>query len=229
MKILVVGQGGREHVLVWKLAQCAGVEKVYCAPGNAGTAADGENVPIASDDIGRLMSFAKHNEIDLTVVGPEAPLVAGIVDEFQQHGLRIFGPQKGAAQLEGSKAFSKDIMNKAGVPTAAWKDFTRLEEAHSYLDAMDEGPVVVKADGLAAGKGVSVCSNIAEAKEAAGQMLKEQVFGNAGNRIVIEECLEGQEVSILAIVDGETIIPLETSQDHKRALDGDEEIGRAHV
>ena len=222
MKILVVGQGGREHVLVWKLAQCAGVEKVYCAPGNAGTAADGENVPIASDDIGRLMSFAKHNEIDLTVVGPEAPLVAGIVDEFQQHGLRIFGPQKGAAQLEGSKAFSKDIMNKAGVPTAAWKDFTRLEEAHSYLDAMDEGPVVVKADGLAAGKGVSVCSNIAEAKEAAGQMLKEQVFGNAGNRIVIEECLEGQEVSILAIVDGETIIPLETSQDHKRALDGDE-------
>ena len=222
MRILVVGQGGREHVLVWKLAQCEGVEKVYCAPGNAGTAVDGENVPISSDDIGRLMSFAKHNDIDLTVVGPEAPLVAGIVDEFKQHDLNIFGPSKAAAQLEGSQAFSKEIMSKAGVPTAGWKDFTRLEEAHVYLDAMETGPVVVKADGLAAGKGVSVCSTIDEAKDAAARMLREQVFGNAGSKIVIEECLEGQEVSILAIVDGDTIIPLETSQDHKRAHDGDE-------
>lgn len=222
MKILVVGQGGREHALVWKLARCAQVEKVYCAPGNAGTAIDGENVDIASDDIGRLMSFAKHNQIDLTVVGPEAPLVAGIVDEFKTHGLKVFGPSKSAARLEGSKAFSKDIMKKAGVPTAAFKAFTRLEEAEAYIDALEEGPLVVKADGLAAGKGVSVCENRAGAKAAAASMLKDDQFGTAGRRIVVEECLEGQEVSILAIVDGETIIPLETSQDHKRAHDGDQ-------
>lgn len=222
MRILVVGQGGREHALVWKLAQCAGVEKVYCAPGNAGTAIDGENVNIPSDDIGRLMSFAKHNGIDLTVVGPEAPLVAGIADEFEAQGLKLFGPSRAAAQLEGSKAFSKNIMKKAGVPTASWRSFTRLEEAHTYIDALDEGGVVVKADGLAAGKGVSVCSNKEEAKAAATAMLQDDRFGEAGQTIVIEECLEGQEVSILAIVDGDTIIPLETSQDHKRALDGDQ-------
>jgi len=221
MKILVVGQGGREHALVWKLAQCRGVDKVYCAPGNAGTAVDAENVNIASDDIGRLMSFAKHNDIGLTVVGPEAPLVAGIVDEFQSHGLNIFGPRKAAARLEGSKAFCKDIMKKAGVPTAAFKTFTRLEEAHAYIDAMEDGPLVVKADGLAAGKGVYVCNTQAEARSAAEAMLKNDSFGAAGRKIVIEECLEGQEVSILAIVDGDTIIPLETSQDHKRAYDGD--------
>lgn len=222
MKILVVGQGGREHALVWKLSQCPGVEKVYCAPGNAGTAVDGENVNIAADDLGRLMSFAKHNEIDLTIVGPEAPLVAGIVDEFKSHGLKVFGPSKAAAALEGSKAFSKDIMKKAGVPTALYKSFTRLEEAHAYIDALEEGPLVIKADGLAAGKGVHVCSNLAGAKAAATVMLQDDIFGAAGRKIVIEECLEGEEVSILAIVDGDTIIPLETSQDHKRAHDGDE-------
>lgn len=222
MKILVVGQGGREHALVWKLSRSAGVEKVYCAPGNAGTAVDGENVNIASDDIGRLMSFAKHNNIDLTVVGPEAPLVAGITDEFRAHGLKVFGPSKAAARLEGSKAFSKDIMKKAGVPTAAYKSFTRLEEAHAYIDALEDASVVVKADGLAAGKGVIVCTSHEEAKAAATQMLQNDQFGKAGRTIVIEECLEGQEVSILAIVDGDTIIPLETSQDHKRAHDGDE-------
>ena len=222
MKILVVGQGGREHALVWKLSQCAGVEKVYCAPGNAGTAVDGENVNIPSDDLGRLMSFAKHNDIDLTVVGPEAPLVAGIVDEFESQGLKIFGPKKAAARLEGSKAFSKDIMKKADVPTAAYQSFTRLEEAHVYIDAMEDTPLVVKADGLAAGKGVTVCSNAAEAKAAAADMLKDDAFGAAGRKIVIEECLVGQEVSILAIIDNDTIIPLETSQDHKRAHDGDE-------
>ncbi|MEZ6130968.1 MAG: phosphoribosylamine--glycine ligase [Planctomycetaceae bacterium] len=221
MKILVVGQGGREHALVWKLSRCRGVDKVYCAPGNAGTAVDAENINIAADDIGRLMSFAKHNDIGLTVVGPEAPLVAGIVDEFQSHGLKIFGPRKAAARLEGSKAFCKDIMKKAGVPTAAFKTFTRLEEAHAYIDAMDEGPLVVKADGLAAGKGVYVCNTRAEARSAATSMLKNDSFGLAGRKIVIEECLDGQEVSILAIVDGDTIIPLETSQDHKRAYDGD--------
>ncbi|GAB5442669.1 MAG: phosphoribosylamine--glycine ligase [Fuerstiella sp.] len=222
MKILVVGQGGREHALVWKLAQCAQVDKVYCAPGNAGTAVDGENVDIAADDLGRLMSFAKHNQIDLTVVGPEAPLVAGIVDEFRAHGLKVFGPSRSAARLEGSKAFSKDIMKKAGVPTAAYQTFTRLEEAEAYIDALEEGPLVVKADGLAAGKGVSVCDNRSAAKAAAASMLKDDQFGSAGRKIVVEECLVGQEVSILAIVDGDTIIPLETSQDHKRAHDGDQ-------
>ncbi|MDG1897999.1 MAG: phosphoribosylamine--glycine ligase [Fuerstiella sp.] len=229
MKILVVGQGGREHTLVWKLAQCPGVEKVYCAPGNAGTAVDGENVNIAVDDLGRLMSFAKHNDIDLTVVGPEVPLVAGIVDEFNSHGLKIFGPTKAAARLEGSKAFSKEIMKKAGVPTATSKSFTRLEEAHAYLEALESTvddtvehvPIVVKADGLAAGKGVHVCRNCTEGKAAATQMLQDGLFGKAGQTIVIEEFLEGQEASILAIVDGDTIIPLESSQDHKRAHDGD--------
>ncbi|MEZ6122672.1 MAG: phosphoribosylamine--glycine ligase [Planctomycetaceae bacterium] len=221
MRILVVGEGGREHALVWKLSQCAGVEKVYCAPGNAGTDLDGENVNIASSDLGRLMSFALHNGIDLTVVGPEVPLVAGIVDEFRSHGLRIFGPTKAAARLEGSKSFAKDIMKKAGVPTAAYKSFTRLEEAHAYIDAMEDAPLVVKADGLAAGKGVTVCSNVAEAKSVAAGMLQRDAFGAAGRKIVIEECMEGPEVSILAIVDGDTIIPLETSQDHKRAHDGD--------
>jgi phosphoribosylamine--glycine ligase len=222
MKILVVGQGGREHALVYKLSKCEGVEKVYCAPGNAGTAVDGENVNIAADDLGRLMSFAKRNAIDLTVVGPEVPLVLGIVDEFKLHGLKIFGPSKAAAQLEGSKAFSKDLMKRAGIPTAAYKTFTRLEEAHSYIDVMDEGPLVVKADGLAAGKGVEVCSNRDGAKSAASRMLLQDIHGVAGRKIVIEECLIGQEASILAIVDGDTIIPLETSQDHKRALDGDQ-------
>ena len=222
MKILVVGQGGREHALVWKLAQCEGVEKVYCAPGNAGTDIDGENVNIASDDIGRLMSFAKHNAIDLTVVGPEAPLVLGIVDEFKAQGLKIFGPGKAAAQLEGSKAFSKNLMKKAGVPTAAFDTFTRLEEAEAYIDNLMEDGVVVKADGLAAGKGVHVCSTKEEAKAAAASMLTNDAYGAAGRKIIVEECLEGEEVSILAIVDGDTIIPLDTSQDHKRAHDNDE-------
>lgn len=222
MKILVVGQGGREHALVWKLAQCEGVEKVYCAPGNAGTAIDGENVKIASDDLGRLMSFAKRNDIDLTVVGPEVPLVAGIVDEFKSHGLKIFGPSKAAARLEGSKAFSKNIMKKAGVPTAAYSTFTRMEEAEAYIEQFEDCSIVVKADGLAAGKGVHVCSTRKEARAAASSMLQNDAYGTAGKSIVIEECLEGQEVSILAIVDGDTIIPLETSQDHKRAHDGDQ-------
>lgn len=223
MKILVVGQGGREHALVWKLAQSPSVEKIYCAPGNAGTALDAENVSIAADDIGRLMSFALHNDIDLTVVGPEVPLVAGIVDEFKAQKLNIFGPSKTAARLEGSKAFCKDIMKKAGVPTAAYRSFTRLEEAEAYLESFeDDEPVVVKADGLAAGKGVYVCNNKRQALKAVKEMMRDDSFGAAGRRVVIEECMEGQEVSILAIVDGDTIIPLETSQDHKRAHDGDQ-------
>ncbi|MCA9050664.1 MAG: phosphoribosylamine--glycine ligase, partial [Planctomycetaceae bacterium] len=222
MKILVVGHGGREHALVWKLSRCAGVETVYCAPGNAGTAIDGENVPISADDVTRLASFAKHNNIDLTVVGPEAPLVAGIVDEFAIHGLKVFGPTRAAARLEGSKAFCKEIMKKGGIPTAAFRTFTRMEQAADYIDSLEEGPVVVKADGLAAGKGVFVCSNRREARQAAEDMLLKSVFGPAGRKIVVEECLVGQEASILAIIDGDTIIPLETSQDHKRAHDGDQ-------
>ncbi len=222
MKILVIGQGGREHALVWKLAQSPTVDTVYCAPGNAGTALDGENVNIAADDISRLLSFAKQNAIDLTVVGPEAPLVAGIVDDFRKAGLRIFGPSKAAAQLEGSKTFSKEIMKKAGVPTAAFKSFTRLQPALSYLESIeDDPPLVVKADGLAAGKGVIVCRNCRQAVDAVTAMLKHDEFGPAGRQVVIEEYLEGPEASILAIVDGDTIIPLETSQDHKRAHNGD--------
>lgn len=221
MKILVVGNGGREHALVWKLAQSEQVDTVYCAPGNAGTAVDGENVPIPVTEIGRLRTFAKENQIDLTVVGPEAPLVDGIVDEFQSAGLRVFGPSQKAAQLEGSKAFAKDIMKKAGVPTADYRAFSRVEEATAWIDSLEEGPLVVKADGLAAGKGVVMCDNHQQAKDAATEMLKHGQFGDAGREIVVEEQLSGQEASILAIVDRDTIIPLAASQDHKRALDGD--------
>ena len=157
MKILVVGNGGREHALVWKLSQSSQVEKVFCAPGNAGTAQDGENVPIPVSDTGRLRRFAKENKIDLTIIGPEAPLVEGIVDEFQAAGLRVFGPQRKAAQLEGSKAFAKSIMQSAGVPTSDYRAFSRLEEATTWIDSLEERPLVVKADGLAAGKGVVMC------------------------------------------------------------------------
>jgi len=222
MKILVIGNGGREHALVWKLAQSPDVETVYCAPGNAGTALDGENVAIPASDIGRLRTFAKENAIDLTVVGPEAPLVDGIVDEFQSAGLRIFGPNKKAARLEGSKAFAKDIMRKAGVPTADYRAFKRVEEAETWIDSLEEGPLVVKADGLAAGKGVIICDDKQQAKAAAIEMLKHGQFGDAGQEIIVEQLLVGQEASILAIVDKDTIIPLATSQDHKRALDGDQ-------
>lgn len=222
MKVLVVGQGGREHVLVWKLAQSPLVEQVFCAPGNAGTAVDGTNVEIASDDIPALVEFAKANDIGLTVVGPEAPLVAGIVDQFEAAGLKVFGPSKAAAQLEGSKKFSKDIMRAARVPTADFRAFKEAPHAFEYLDEREDGPIVVKADGLAAGKGVFVCKNNAEAREAVKSIMIDSQFGAAGGTIVIEECLAGQETSILAIVDQSTIIPLETSQDHKRAYDGDE-------
>jgi phosphoribosylamine--glycine ligase len=222
MKILVVGNGGREHALVWKLSQSNQVENVFCAPGNAGTALDGENVPIPVSDTGRLRRFAKENEIDLTIIGPEAPLVDGIVDEFQAAGLKVFGPQRKAAQLEGSKAFAKSIMQSAGVPTADYRAFSRLEEATTWIDSLEEGPLVVKADGLAAGKGVVMCNNQGAAKNAASEMLVQGNFGDAGREIIVEEMLVGQEASILAIVDRDTIIPLETSQDHKRASDGDQ-------
>ena len=222
MKVLVVGQGGREHALVWKLAQSPLVDKVYCAPGNAGTEIDGENIDIASDDIERLVKFAQTEEIGLTVIGPEAPLVAGIVDAFQAEGLTVFGPSAKASQMEGSKVFAKKIMRQANVPTAEYQEFTSYDDAIRYIDEREQNEFVIKADGLAAGKGVTVCSTRPEARAAIKSALVEKAFGDAGDRIIIEECMTGQEASILALVDGSTIIPLAPSQDHKRALDGDE-------
>ena len=221
MKILVIGSGGREHALVWKLSQSPLVKKVYCAPGNAGTLEDGENLAIAADDVTRLVRFARENAIDLTVVGPEAPLVAGIVDEFRRQGLVIFGPTAAAAKLEGSKVFTKKLLRKASIPTADFAVFSRFPEAERYIDEGDEQPLVVKADGLASGKGVFVCATRAEAKAAVRTILQERSFGDAGSQVVIEECLVGEEASILAIVDGDTIVPLEVAQEHKRAYDND--------
>lgn len=220
-KVLVVGQGGREHVLAWKLKQSPHVETVYCAPGNAGTAGDVTNVDISATDCERLVKFAKENAIDLTVVGPEAPLVAGIVDQFEAAGLCVFGPRKAAAALEGSKSFCKEIMRRANVPTADYWVFRDATDAVQFLQDREETPLVVKADGLAAGKGVSVCANKAEAIQAVHHMMTENAFGEAGRKIVIEERLEGQEVSVLALVDGRTIVTLEPAQDHKAAFDGD--------
>lgn len=221
MKILVVGQGGREHALVWKLSQSPTVEQVYCAPGNTGTAIEGTNVDISSHDIVRLLKFAQTEEIALTVVGPEVPLVAGIVDRFQEAGLVIFGPSSKAAELEGSKILAKKLMKKAKIPTADFQAFYSAEDALAYLEEREIQSCVVKADGLAAGKGVAVCRSKDQAKEAVRLTMAERAYGEAGSRIVIEELLVGQEVSILAIVDGNTIVPLETSQDHKAAYDGD--------
>jgi phosphoribosylamine--glycine ligase len=221
MKILVVGSGGREHALVWKLAQSPLVEKVWCAPGNAGTGLDSENINIPADDVPRLVRFARDRGIDLTVVGPEAPLVAGLTDEFRRQGLVVFGPSASAARLEGSKVFTKKLLRRASIPTADFAVFTRYADAERYIDEGPEQPLVVKADGLAAGKGVSVCANRAEARSAARSILVDRIFGAAGNQVVIEECLVGQEASILAIIDGDTIVPLDSAQDHKRAHDGD--------
>ena len=221
MKVLVIGQGGREHALCWKLKNSPSVTRVYCAPGNAGTALEATNVEIAATDIERLVQFAKSEQIDLTVVGPEASLVAGVVDAFQAVGLRIFGPTKKAAELEGSKLFSKELMRKANVPTAEFRSFSRFQDAVMYLEEREETPLVVKADGLASGKGVFVCKDRQEALAAVKQIMVDQAFGTSGNKIVVEECLYGHEASILAIVDGNTILTLEASQDHKRAQDGD--------
>ena len=222
MKILVVGSGGREHALVWKLRQSPLVQQIWCAPGNAGTGLDAENLNIPADDLPRLMKFARDRAVDLTVVGPEAPLVAGIVDEFRRNGLTIFGPTAAAARLEGSKVFTKKLLRRASIPTADFAVFNRCAEAERYIEEGPEQPLVVKADGLAAGKGVAVCATRAEAKAAVRSMLVDRTFGAAGNQIIIEECLVGQEASILAIIDGDTIVPLDTAQDHKRAHDGDQ-------
>ncbi|MDR1924727.1 MAG: phosphoribosylamine--glycine ligase [Planctomycetaceae bacterium] len=223
MNILVVGSGGREHALAWKLAGSSRVKRVFVAPGNAGTATEGsdiENVPIKELEFPKLLEFAKQNKIGLTVVGSEVPLCAGIVDVFDREGLRIFGPSKSAAQLEGSKSFCKEILRRGDVPTAIYNVFTGGDEAIQFLQNRDN-PIVVKADGLAAGKGVIVCKNRSESIEAVHRIKKRREFGEAGDRIVIEERLDGEEVSVLAITDGSTILMLQPAQDHKPAFDGD--------
>lgn len=221
MNLLVVGAGGREHAICWKLTQSARADRVFVAPGNAGTDIDGENVEIAAHDIIRLVQFAKSHDVGLTIVGPEAPLAAGIVDVFQAEGLRIFGPTKAAAELEASKVFCKNLLRGADVPSAEFWTFSSAEDATRFLKNREDVPIVVKADGLAAGKGVSVCAGRDEALAAVDQIARQKVFGSAGDRIVIEERLDGQEASVLALVDGETIVTLSPAQDHKPAWDGD--------
>lgn len=222
MKILIVGGGGREHALAWKAAQSPKAEKVYVAPGNAGTALEPnlENIDIAADDIPALLAFAEHHRIDLTIVGPEAPLVKGIVDSFRQAGLKCFGPTAKAAQLEGSKAFCKDFMARHHIPTAEYRTFTDSAEAIAYIETQG-APIVVKADGLAAGKGVIVAQNVDEAIAAVNDMLSGNAFGSAGSRVVIEEFLAGEEASFIVIADGKHALPMATSQDHKARDNGD--------
>lgn len=220
MKVLVIGSGGREHALVWKIAQSALVEKIYCAPGNPGIGGIAENVPLQVDDMQALLAFAKNEGIGLTVVGPELPLSLGIVDLFEEYGLRIFGARRNAALIEASKAFSKDIMKKYNVPTAFYEVFTEIEPAIAYIE-QHGAPIVVKADGLAAGKGVVVASTKDEAISAVKEMLSGNAFGTAGSRVVIEEFLKGEEASFLAFTDGKNIIPLASAQDHKAIFDGD--------
>ena len=221
MKILVIGGGGREHTIIWKLSQSPRVSKIYCAPGNAGIAHMAENVDIQAEDIEGLLCFAKANHIDLTVVGPEGPLVMGIVDLFQKEGLRIFGPNKRCAQLEGSKAFSKEFMLRHHIPTAKYEEFVDVEEARKAVGIYGY-PMVIKADGLAAGKGVIIAQNEVEALDSLGSIMVKKEFGDAGNKVVIEEFLAGTETSILCFVDGKSIIPMVSAQDYKKIFDNDE-------
>ena len=222
MQILVIGGGGREHALAWKAAQSSRVSKVFVAPGNAGTAVEPklENVAISAESVDELLAFAKENAVDFTIVGPEAPLVLGVVNHFSEAGMPCFGPTQGAAQLEGSKAFSKDFLARHNIPTAAYQTFTEIEPALAYIQQQG-APIVVKADGLAAGKGVIVALTTAEAEAAVHDMLADNRFGDAGSRVVIEEFLVGEEASFIAMVDGKTILPLATSQDHKARDEGD--------
>ena len=222
MNVLIIGGGGREHALAWKTAQSDNVSNVFVAPGNAGTAleADLTNVNIGVEDIDAQVAFAKENQIELTIIGPEVPLVLGVVNAFKAAGLKCFGPDKDAAQLEGSKAFSKDFLAKHNIPTAAYDVFTEIEPAHAYLDKVG-APIVIKADGLAAGKGVILADTIEEAKEAVSDMLAGNKFGDAGSRVVIEEFLVGEEASFIVMADGKNILPMATSQDHKARNNGD--------
>ena len=220
MKVLIVGSGGREHAFAWKVAQSPRVDKIYCAPGNAGIAEYAECVPITAMEFDKLAAFAKEQAVDLTIVGMDDPLVGGIVDAFEAQGLRVFGPRKNAAILEGSKAFSKDLMKKYQIPTAAYETFDSAEAALAYLETADF-PIVLKADGLALGKGVLICQNLDEAKEGVKEIMTDKKFGSAGNRLVVEEFMTGREVSVLSFVDGKTIKTMTSAQDHKRAGDGD--------
>ena len=221
MKILVVGSGGREHAIVWKLKQSPKADKIYCAPGNAGIAQDAQCVPIGAMEIDKLVDFAKKEGIDFTVIGMDDPLVAGVVDAFEKEGLRVFGPRKNAAIVEGSKAFSKELMKKYGIPTAKYETFSDYEKAKSYVLGHDV-PLVVKADGLALGKGVIICNTHEEAVAALDEIMVDKKFGKSGNTVVIEEFLTGPEVSVLSFCDGKTVVPMVSAQDHKRAFDNDE-------
>lgn len=222
MKVLIIGGGGREHALAWKAAQSKGVSQVFVAPGNAGSALEPNltNVDIDATDVTGLLNFAKQEQVALTIVGPEAPLVMGVVDAFEAQGLTIFGPSQAAAQLEGSKAFTKDFLARQNIPSAAYENFTEVEPALAYL-RQKGAPIVVKADGLAAGKGVIVAMTLAEAEAAVVDMLSGNAFGDAGSRVVIEDFLDGEEASFIVMVDGEHVLPMATSQDHKRVGDGD--------
>jgi phosphoribosylamine--glycine ligase len=221
MKILIVGSGGREHAIAWKVAQSPKAEKIYCAPGNAGVAEYAECVDIGAMEFEKLADFAQDREIDLTIIGMDDPLVGGIVDVFEARGLRVFGPRKNAAILEGSKAFSKDLMKKYHIPTAAYETFDDPEEALKYLETA-KLPIVLKADGLALGKGVLICNTLEEARDGVRQIMQDKKFGSAGNQMVIEEFMTGREVSVLSFVDGKTIKTMASAQDHKRAKDGDQ-------
>ena len=221
MKVLIVGSGGREHAIAASVAKSAKVDKVYCAPGNAGIGQVAECVPIGAMEFDKIVAFAKETEIDLTIVGMDDPLVGGLVDEMEAAGLRVFGPRKNAAILEGSKAFSKDLMKKYNIPTAAYENFDDPEKALAYLESA-KMPVVLKADGLALGKGVLICQTLEEAREGVKTIMEDKKFGSAGNRMVVEEFMTGREVSVLSFVDGRTIKIMSSAQDHKRAQDGDQ-------
>lgn len=221
MRVLIIGSGGREHALLWKVAQSPQVKELFVAPGNAGMADLATLVPISAEDLDGLLQFALDQKIDLTIVGPEVPLLHGIVDQFQQAGLAIFGPNGQAAQIEGSKRFAKDLMKKYGIPTADYQTFTDTQEAKAYVRQVG-APIVIKADGLAAGKGVVVASTLEEAEQAITDAMEQKVFGSAGDLVVVEEFLTGQELSLMAFVDGTTIVPMVAAQDHKPAYDGDQ-------
>jgi len=220
MKILVVGGGGREHALVWKIAQSPKVSEIYCAPGNAGISGQAKLIPVKSNDLDGLLRFASKEEIDLTIVGPEDPLTRGVVDLFESKGLSIFGPSQKAAEIEGSKAFAKEMMRKNRIPTASYEIFEDPKEAARYIRKQSP-PVVIKADGLAAGKGVIICKTLEEATEWVDRIMVKKTFGEAGKRVVVEECLTGEEASFIAFTDGRTILPVASSQDHKAVFDGD--------
>ncbi|MBI5327418.1 MAG: phosphoribosylamine--glycine ligase [Deltaproteobacteria bacterium] len=220
MNILVVGSGGREHAIVWKIAKSRKIKKIFCAPGNPGIAQLGECISIKSDDINALLEFAIKEKIDLTVVGPETPLTLGIVDSFEEKGLKIFGPSKNAAEIESSKAFAKKLMQEYGIPTANYKIFKNPKDAKDYIKEQNF-PLVIKADGLAAGKGVVICKTEDEAKDALKLIMEKKAFGKSGDRVIVEEFLKGEEVSFLAITDGKSVVPLPPCQDHKTVFDGD--------